>query len=263
MIENNRIRALIIDDEPSARQVLRIMVENYESGCTIIGEAWSVKSGIQAILDLKPDLLFLDIEFPDGTGFDILEKLNKHLVPTIFITAFDHYAINAIKHNAFDYILKPVDQIELFQAIDKIKKTAHKEIFTSSFNNYQFNKNVSSPEKQKISIQHKGELVFVSFSDIMYCIAEKSYTSIYLHNNTSLLSSKNLGEFEKILPDENQFKEFFFSRIHHSTIINTKYIEKYDSKKGIVKLSNNVELKVSERRKPLFHKRLKLISDHM
>jgi len=122
---------------------------------------------------------------------------------------------------------------------------------------------VASPEKQKISILDKGEQVFVSFSDIMYCQAEKSYTSIYLQNSKSLLSSKNLGEFEKIFPNESEFDQFFFCRIHHGTIVNTKYIQRYDSKNGLLSLSNDIELKVSERRKALFHKRLKLISDHM
>lgn len=263
MTENNLIRALIIDDEPSAREVLRYMIGNYKSGCKIVGEASSVDSGIEEIKNLKPDLLLLDVELPDGTGFDILDKIASHLIPTIFITAFDHYAINAIKHNAFDYILKPVDQVELFKAIQNIQENKRKEFFKNSYNNYQFNKTVSSPEKQKISILDKGEQVFISFSDIMYCQAEKSYTSIYLQNNKSLLSSKNLGEFEKIFPNEHEFDQFFFCRIHHGTIVNTKYIQRYDSKNGLLRLSNNIELKVSERRKTLFHKRLKLISDQM
>lgn len=263
MTNNTPIRALIIDDEPSARQVLKFMIENYESGCTIIGEAGSVESGIQEIKRLRPDLLLLDVELPDGTGFDILDNLTDHLIPTIFITAFDHYAINAIKHNAFDYILKPVDQVELFMSIQNIRAKANKDFFQNSYQNYQFNKTVTSPEKQKISIQDKGEQVFVSFDDIMYCQAEKSYTTIYLENNKSLLSSKNLGEFEKIFPDEHEFQKFFFCRIHHGTIVNTKYIQRYDSKNGMLKLSNDIELKVSERRKSAFHKRLKLISDHM
>lgn len=263
MIEKQSMRALIIDDEPSARKVLRIMIENYDTGCHIIGEAISVADGILKINKLKPDLLFLDIELPDGTGFDILDGLQNTMVPTIFVTAFDHYAINAIKHNAFDYILKPIDQTELFQAIHKIKSNINNGATDSSFRNYQFNKTVSSPEKQKIAISDKGEQVFVSFSDIICCQAEKSYTRILLSESKTFLSSKNLGEFEKILPNETFFHTFFFYRIHHSTIINTKYIERYESKTGLLKLTSGITLKVSERRKTPFNKRLKLISDLM
>lgn len=253
------INTLIIDDEPSARTVLKIMINNFIGNCTIIGEADSVADAIEKINEFKPNLLLLDIELPDGNGFDIIDSLGHNVIPTIFITAFDHYAIKAIKHNAFDYLLKPVDQEELFIALQNVNS----ELFQKSLNNYRFNQSVSSPIKQKLALLDKGNQVFISFSDILFCLAEKSYTTIHLISNKTMMSSKNLGEFEKILPNENHSNDFFFYRIHHGSIINLTLIDRYDSKSGIVKLITGKELKVSERRKPSFHKRLKAMSDHM
>ncbi len=258
-----KIKAIIVDDEASARDVLRMMIENFNCNCDIIGEANSVADAIKIIKDLEPDLLLLDIELPDGTGFEILEVLGPKLVPTIFVTAFDHYAIKAIKHNAFDYILKPVDQKELYSAIKNINLKTNREAFERSFQNYKHNQSVSTPEKQKIGVKYRGEQVFISLSDIIYCQADQSYTTIHLSNQKRLLSSKNLGEFEKLLSKNEDLTEFFFYRIHHSSLINTKYIDRYDTKTGILTLITQTQLKVSERRKAQFHKLLKVISNKM
>jgi len=244
---------MIVDDESSAREVLKIMIDRYNMNCNIVAEADSVASAVSEIRKHKPDLLFLDIELKNEDGFDVLEAIQNDMIPTIFVTAFNHYAIKAIKYNAFDYILKPIDYQELIVSVDNVRKSISKNYTRHSFQNYTHNKTVSKASEYKIAIQHKGERLFVSLSDIVWCQAEKSYTSLFLHSGQKLLSSKNLGEFEKIFPSD-QFDDFFFYRIHHSTIVNTKYIKKYLSKKSLVQLENGEQLKISERRKSQFQK---------
>lgn len=257
------LNVMIVDDEPSAREVLKIMINRYDTHCTVVAEADSVNSAIREINRHKPDLLFLDVELKKGDGFDVLEAVQSNMVPTVFVTAFDHYAIKAIKYNAFDYIMKPVDYQELVSAIKNVRNLRSKELTQKSFLNYNYNKSVTKTSEFRIAVQHKGERLFISLSDIVWCQAEKSYTTLFLQNGKKLLSSKNLGEFEKIFPSENHFDDFFFYRIHHGTIVNTKYIEKYLSKASLIQLQNGEQLKISERRKSQFQKIIHLIIDVM
>lgn len=263
MKNKKHLNIIIVDDETNAREILKLMIHRYDAACTIVAEADSVPSAIQSINEHKPDLVFLDIELKDGDGFEVLEAVGENLKYTVFVTAFDHYAIKAIKYNAFDYILKPVDYQELTAAIQNAR-TSHSETLTNrSYQNYSYNKSMSKLSEYRIAVQSKGERVFIPLSDIIWCKAEKSYTSLFLKNGKKLLSTKNLGEFEKILPNVNVYDEFFFYRIHHGTIINTKYITKYLPKKGIIQLDNGQEVKISERRKSEFQKVIHLIFNVM
>lgn len=264
MMKNNQhLNIVIVDDELNAREILKLMIARYDEDCTVVGEADSVQSAVQQIKLHKPDLLFLDVELKNGDGFDVLEAVGEQLVPTVFVTAFDNYAIKAIKYNAFDYILKPVDYQELIVSIQNARQKRSKTLTTHSYRNYNHNKSVSKLSEYKIAVQHNGERIFIPIADIVICRAEKSYTSIHLKDGRKLLSTKNLGEFEKILPNETLYDDFFFYRVHHSTMINTKYISKYLVKKGLVQLHDNQEVKISERRKSQFQKIIQLVFDVM
>lgn len=259
MTEVRKINCCIVDDEKNARDLLRAMLARYAPEFIVVGEASSVDDSVPMVIKFKPDLLFLDIELTDGTGFDVLDKLGSKMVPTIFITAFDHYAIKAVKTNAFDYILKPIDYLELIEAVNKFKNFAFQSSFKNSLNNYFYNKPLSDPFQSKLAIPGRKETLFISIKNIVKCKAEKSYTWLYLKNGKKIISSKNLGEFEKLLPAINPEFNFFFFRIHHNTIVNTLFIKKYNIKEGILFLENNEELKISMRRKSSFLKALTIV----
>lgn len=263
MKNKKHLNIIIVDDETNAREILKLMINRYDADCTVVAEADSVESAIQQINEHKPDLLFLDVELKNGDGFDVLEAVGDNLVPTVFVTAFDHYAIKAIKYNAFDYILKPVDYHELIASIQNARQSKTKKLTSHSLENYSHNKSVSKLSEYRIAVQNKGERLFIPLSEIVLCKAENSYTSLYLENGKNILSSKNLGEFEKIMPSADMHDDFFFYRIHHSTIINTKYISKYLPKNGMILLQNGQEVKISERRKSQFQKIMHLISNVM
>lgn len=259
MTKLKKINCCIVDDEVNARELLRVMLERYAPEFNILGEAGTVAESVPMVLKLKPDVLFLDIELTDGTGFEVFEKLGQNIVPTIFITAFDHYAIKAIKANAFDYILKPIDYLELIESINKFKSISFQKSFDKSLKNYFYNNKVIDPAEAKLAIPGREETLFISFKNIIKCKAEKSYTWIFLKNGKKIISSKNLGEFEKLLPSVSTKFNFFFYRIHHNTIINTSFIKKCNIKEGSVLLENNDIIKISLRRKSSFFKALTVV----
>lgn len=240
------LKAIIIDDEKKGRDTLNYMINTFcEDKVKIVYLAENVAEGIDAIKLYTPDIVFLDIQMNGETGFDLLEKVEKINFSIIFTTAYDKYALNAIKFSAIDYLLKPIDIEELNNAIDKAQ--SKKEFDNKLYENYVKNNKTTESENMKIAISTTNGLEFITVKNIVYCKADKGYTYFHLKNNEKLISTKNLKHFEEILIEHD------FLRIHNSNLINLKEINKYNKGEGgSVTMSNGDELDVSKRKKAAF-----------
>lgn len=246
------IKTIIIDDEEDGREALR-MAASYCPKLEIVGICESAKEGLKAITEKKPDLVFLDIQMPHMSGFEMLQQLETINFHVIFVTAFDQYAIKAIKFSALDYLLKPIDIDELQTAIRNINT-----VIDTDQTEYQLQalyKN--TPKKNEVSKRFavptlKG-LLFVNANEIIYCLADGNYTTLYLTHKRELVVSKALGDFEEFLENEG------FYRIHHSSLINLTHLQEYvKGEGGYVVLTDGYHADVSRRKKEQFLKQLQL-----
>lgn len=233
-----RYSAIIIDDEPDARLNIRTFTEQFCPEINFIGEADSVKNAISLIDSLKPQLLFLDIQLGDGTGFEILEKV-KHHSKVIFTTAYDQYAIKAFKVKAIDYILKPINPLELQKAVNSATTSISEHLELSQL------KKEMDNSIEKIGIPVKGKIELQKLESILRLESESNYTKIFLIDGSNVVVAKTLKMFEEILIKKQ------FIRVHKSHLVNFKYIAKLDQKNNILHLTNNEEIPVSRRYKSL------------
>ncbi len=237
------ITAVIIDDEKPIRELNKLLITDNFKEISIVGEADSVQGGIRVIKETNPDIVLLDIEIKGGTGFNILQELHPYNFKLIFITAFNEFAIKAIKFSAIDYILKPVNEYEF---IDAIKRVISQLSVTD--NKVQYNNFLSHYEKKtqnkKLVLRTAEALHLVDVADIIYCKSDNSYTTFYLNNANDIIVSKSMKEYALIL------EEYNFVRPHQSFLVNLKYVTKIDkSDGGFVILNNGKEIPVSSRRK--------------
>jgi len=233
-------RTLIIDDELNGRNILKKMLTTFCEGVDIIGEAESVKTGIEAIKSLNPDLVLLDIQMQDGTGFDLLEKINKKTFKLIFVTSFDNFAIKAFKFSAVDYILKPVDPDNLIEAIKRVKGMETINDFENKID--VLISNISGLDK--IALASSDGVRFVKIDDIIRCESDNNYTMFYLMSKEKIMVSKTLKEFEVMLSGIN------FHRVHKSHLVNLKYVSKYiPGEGGYLVLEDGSHVDVSRRKK--------------
>jgi len=243
------IRTIIIEDEPVSREMLTLMLQRYKNDIEIIDTCSNPTDGIESIAKHQPDLIFLDIQMPKMNGFDMLKKIPSIKFEVIFTTAFDQYAINAIRISALDYLLKPVDDEDLAAAIDKCRERMQSKKPGSQFENLFNNLMNKNPLDKTLALAASDGISFVKMSDILRVEANGRYAKFYLLNKETILVSKTLGDFEEIL-SANQF-----FRIHDSSIINLNHVKKYiRGDGGTVLLSDNTELDVARRRKEDFIK---------
>jgi two-component system LytT family response regulator len=236
------INAVIIDDEIRLRQDIREKLEiRFQDDINIVGEAESVKNGIAIIEELQPDLLFLDIELTDGYSFEILEQLTSHNFQIIFITGFNDLAIKAIKVGALDYILKPIDDDEFDEAVEKAIETADKahEIEDLIKVSTEFFKGTKT---KRIVLKTTEAHHIIDEDDIVYCKSEGNYTTFYTESLEEILISKPLKYVEELLTKSS------FIKCHQSYLVHKFYIEKY-LKDGFLVLKGNIHVPVSSRRK--------------
>lgn len=241
------MKAVIIDDNEKARVALKSDLEDYCEQIKVIGEAEGVVSGLNTLSFLNPDVLFLDIRMGDGTGFDLLSKLNergKVNFKVIFTTAYDEYAIKAFKFAAIDYLLKPIDPDDLIQSVNKLNPKVllpSLDQFELLFN--QLNKKVI----KKISLAEQDRIHLIDIQDIIRCEADKNYTVFYLVDNRKIVVSKTLKEFENILSEHN------FYRTHHAHLVNLNQIKEFVKLDGpYVLMLNGMQVPVSSRKKEGF-----------
>ncbi len=243
------IRSIIVDDEKHGRENLAGLLMEYCPGVEINGEADSVEAAITLIKEQTPDLVFLDIEMPRANGFKLLEHMKDFPFEVIFVTAYDNYAIKAIRFSAADYILKPINHHELKAAVEKvterIKQKQQNERLKSLYHN------LNQPDSPRLGLPADDRIEFVDVMSILRCQGEGNYTHIYFEGNNHLLVSKSLYEFEELL------QEFSFLRVHRAHLVNIKHVVAYIRSECSLKLSNGDLVPVSRRRKEEVMIRLK------
>ena len=215
------IRAVHIEDEPRNIELLASLIESHCSHqVTLVGNAKNIPDAINLIKNTHPQLVYLDIELNKGNAFELLEQLKEIDFQVIFITAFDQYAVKAFRHNAVDYLLKPISISELKEATTKaVEKIDHSSINTNILDTLKELKlNISN---QKIGVPVQDGVVFVNADEIIRCEANGSYSTFYLTNKKTVITTKSLKDIESLLSFSN------FVRVHNSWIINTNYIRKY------------------------------------
>lgn len=240
------INCIIIDDEAKNIKLLKNMLDMYCPAVHILATDTDAKNGLLLIDELQPQLVFLDVEMPHLNGFDLLKKLEPVHFETIFVTAYSHYAVEAFEHHATGYITKPINTEKLIAAVNKaIKRIEEKNINKNLFSLLEQNTKQAAPDK--IPLSTSNGLIFVKLADILFCESSGNYTSFYLNNDKKIMVSRQLGEYEKLLPETN------FTRIHDKYIINLVYIKEYiKGSGGEVVLENGRELPVASRRKEEF-----------
>ncbi len=242
------ITAILIDDDKNLREGMKKLLDLFAPTIKIIGEADSVASGIVAMDSLRPQVVFLDIQLNDGTGFDILEKaaeinntITSHIV---FITAHEQYAIKAFRFSALDFLLKPVDPDELQKVIQKIEKVVERKNDFSHIDLLLENIRKNVDNFKRIALSTSDGIHLFDISDIIRCESEDNYTKFYIKNHKPILISKTLKEYEELLAEHN------FERIHQSHLINLKYLKSYiKSDGGYVVMADGSRLSISQRKR--------------
>lgn len=240
-----KITAVIIDDDADSRLVLRSYINATYPDILIAGETGTVEQSIDIIQKVKPDLLLLDISLPDGTGFDLLERLPGMDFEVIFITAHNKYAIQAFRLAAIDYLLKPVAYEEFDLAISKLENRIEEKYFLRHWKTLIHNSKQKNQYDQRLAIATAEGFLFIELKEIIRLESHSNYTHFYFRNKTKLVSSRTLGYYEELLPADK------FCRIHHSHIVNIDCVEKYikGGVGGAVVMSDGMELAVSQRKK--------------
>jgi two-component system LytT family response regulator len=240
------MKAILIDDERDALEMLEWIIKKHCPELEIIAMCDSALDGLEKIRSLKPELVFLDIEMPQLNGFDLLERLGKYNFEVIFTTAYNQFAIKALKICALDYLLKPIDGDELKTAVQKALTRKSK----VSSEQLEMLMNYFKPEKPKVrrvALTASDHLVFVDTNDILYCESDSNYTTFFLVKGEKVMISKTLKDVEEILEGAD------FFRIHASFLINMKHVSKFTrGDGGYVVMSNNQQITVSRKKKDEF-----------
>ena len=242
------LTAFIVDDEAKGRLALREKLTAYCPEVSILGEAADGAEAINGILQHRPQLIFLDIEMPQMNGFEMLNALPEKNFHVIFTTAYDQYAIQAIRYAAFDYLLKPVDIEELRMAIGKFSQ---KQSIETKRQLEVLQQNMKRPIRQwtKLAIPTLDGIVFYEIDKIVHLEASSNYTNIFLDDNSKIIASKTLKEFEEMLPPD------LFFRTHHSHMINLAYVKRYiKGDGGLIELTNGKFVDLARRKKDDFFK---------
>ena len=237
------LKACIIDDEANSREVLELMLRENHPDISIEATASNIRDGLEIIQSFQPDLIFLDIEMPGGTGFDLVKELAEPLPDIIFCTAYGHYAIKAIECSALAYLLKPVSSQKLYDALQKVRvksnplqRKLQMHVLEEQLN--------TGKEATRFLINTVEDTKVIRFEEVICCVAESNYTRIYLSDGTKIIASRTLKDFETILSRPN------FFRIHHSYLINLNFIRRIIKTDGCtVELPHDIKLDVARSRR--------------
>lgn len=242
MERSETIKTMIIDDNPFILDMLSDLLHQGYPDLQIIATAPNATEGIQRIHECKPELIFLDVEMPDMSGFEMLDQVKEISFQTIFITSFSHYAIKAIRFNALDYLLKPVQEGELRDAMKRYMENRHKTENQQKIQQTLENLKKTKPEDQSFILHTQSGELRIMLKRIVRMEGERNYSFIYFTDGSKVLSSKTLGYFEELLGDKG------FCRIHRSHLINGLHIESIRKQETII-LKNKEEFPVSRRKK--------------
>ena len=235
-----KLKTILIDDEKYSRENLMAELEPFSGMIQVIGESNSMTSAVKQIDELKPDLIFLDINLGDGTGFDVLEKITHHKFKLIFLTAYNQYAIKAFKFNAIDYLLKPLNKEDLKNVLERIRRNEQ----DSNPLLHEILENMQSMKPKKIAIPSQDGFSLHPIEDIVRCQSDGNYTKIHFASCPKILSSKTLKYFDDMLQDLE------FERVHNSHLVNINHIKKYvNVDGGTLKMSDGSQVPISQRKK--------------
>ncbi len=241
------MKTLIIEDELRAVSALKSEIGFHCPQLEIVGVAKTVKDGIEKIKTLNPQLVFLDIQLSDGLGFEILDACKEYKFKVIFTTAYSQYAIKAIKLSALDYLLKPIDPVELVESVAKAIDQTNSDTLQNQFSVLMHQLENKSDNSQQIVLKDLDKIYFIKIRDILFCMAEGAYTKFYLSNANPIFVSRNVGSFEELLAPAG------FIRTHHSCLVNPAKIKMYDRKtdNGVLILEGDHVIPVSQRKKEM------------
>ena len=238
--------AIIVDDERNSCETLRALLEDFCKDVEVIAICQTVDDAAAAIANLRPDVVFLDVNMKGENGFQLLNKVEKIDFEIVFATAHSEYAIKAFKFSAVDYLLKPIDVNELRNAVQKVEKRKLANV-VSKYDQLLQNLKPNNEKNYKLALPSSAGLTFVKVSDIIYCEADSNYTLFYLTDGKKVLVSQTLKEYEEMLQPQR------FFRIHHSYLINLDLVKQYiRGEGGQVVMVNGATLDVSKRKKEEF-----------
>ncbi len=242
------MRTVLVDDEEKSTRSLRTLLQRYCPDVEVIGEAGSAARAVELIGTLKPDVVFLDVLMPDGTGFDVLKKCQGQTFDVIFVTAFEEHALRAFEFAALHYLLKPVNFHDLQEAVARFRDKNGKEDHPSRDMRIDIaRKAYGQPASENIVLTSLDGFSIVKISDILRCEADSNYTKVVFMNGKSFMSSRNLSHFEELLSG------LAFVRIHHKYLVNLLYVKRYiRGRGGYVEMSDGVQVEVSARKKDEF-----------
>lgn len=242
----NKIKAILIDDEANALEVMEWLITTYCPQVEIIAQFQDAEQCITKLSDLNPDVVFLDVEMPKMNGFEFLEKVKLRNFDVVFTTAYDKFAVRAFKYSALNYLLKPVDPDDLMQTVEKIvahKKNIKQEQLELLFQNLLQKEN----QPDRVALSTMDGVIFVNTKDIIYCKAESNYTTIVLDNGKKNLVAKTLKEIDETLSG----KDFF--RVHKSFLVNVHHISKFvRGEGGYIVMPDGTQITVARERKDDF-----------
>lgn len=238
------IRGIIVEDEIRSRDTLRGLLSRYCKNVEIIAEADSYRSGLAVIREQHPDVVFLDIQMPDGSGFKLLEELDEIKFEIIFTTAFDQFAIKAIKYSALDYLLKPIDPEELVSALKKVENKISKRGVNENIQVLLDNIKSRDANPHKIVLSTFEKIHIIETDNILRCESDNYYTNFFLTDGKQILISKTLKENEAMLGEHN------FIRPHKSHLVNVKYIKGFlKNDGGYIEMTDGTHIPVSRRKR--------------
>jgi two-component system LytT family response regulator len=242
------LKALIVDDELMGCQALKKMLEMYANQIYVMQLCHSADEAIRAIEVLTPDLVFLDIQMPGKSGFDMLDSLPKINFEVIFTTGFDHYAVKAFKIGAVDYLLKPIDIDELEAAVERAtERIKSKKSSAPSVEVLLQNLRGGQSENMQIALPTHEGIFYVPIKDILRCESDANYTMFYFVGRKKIMVSKNLKEYEELL------SPYHFVRVHNQYLINLRHVKKYiKGEGGTVVMNDDAQIEVARRRKDIF-----------
>ena len=239
------LTSVIIDDKPANVNLLKQLLNTYCPRIEVTGTANNIADGYSCINTLQPDVIFLDIEMPNGSGFELLHKFKDISFEVIFTTAYNQYAIQAFRENALDYLLKPIDIDALQQAVIKAEKISKLKQTNERLTRYL--QQAQTPAGTKIGLPVQDGYLYLNYQDIIRCEASGSYTNIFTADGKKIMVSMRLKECEELLPE----KAFF--RVHHSHVVNLQYITRYvRGRGGYVLMQDNVMVEVAASKKDAF-----------
>jgi len=247
------MKAILVDDEPDGIRTLKKLLECNCPEVEIVATCFDAVAAKRKLEEIQPDVVFLDIQMPCKSGLDMLAELSRKNFEVIFVTAHDEYMLQALQFSAVDYLMKPVDEDRLVEAVQRVKKRLKQDSATGQTEALLHNINkAGSPLEMRLCLPTQKGFTVVKLEEIVYCEAQRSYTLFRLTNNKNIMISKPLFDYDRLLADT------FFLRVHKSFLINLLHVKEYTrGEGGTVIMSNGMEIEVSRRKKDLFLEKVK------